>query len=208
MYSIGDLSQLGGVTPRMLRHYHALGILIPAEVDDSGYRRYDETQLADLLRVVALKGLGFPLGDIKRITEGDVSPAELRGMLLLRRAELESERDEADARQSYAFIPSQDTLERNARVDEHEARAKRDAAAINERFVKPERGQLVNSHGDAVYGNLPYTSRKGVGETLRPAKGADDATANEQLHYTHLSPGERLLSYGQAQPEEEEQPKH
>lgn len=60
MYSIGDLSQLGGVTPRMLRHYHDLGVLVPAEVDDAtGYRRYDATQLADLVQVLALKGLGL-----------------------------------------------------------------------------------------------------------------------------------------------------
>lgn len=99
MYSIGDLSQLAGVTPRMLRHYHDLGILIPADVDAStGYRRYDESQLADLLQLLALKGLGFALTDIKRVTDGGISPQELRGMLLLRRTELESELDAASIR--------------------------------------------------------------------------------------------------------------
>ncbi len=99
MYSIGDLSQLGGVTPRMLRHYHSLGILVPAFVDDfTGYRRYDESQLADLLQVLVLKGLGFALADIKLVSDGGVSPSELRGMLLLRRTELESELDEAATR--------------------------------------------------------------------------------------------------------------
>ena len=99
MYSIGDLAQLGGVTPRMLRHYHDLGVLVPAEVDRAtGYRRYHETQLADLLQVLALKGLGFALTDIKRVIDGGVSPAELRGMLLLRRTEVASELDETTAR--------------------------------------------------------------------------------------------------------------
>ncbi len=99
MYSIGDLSQLGGVTPRMLRHYHELGVLVPTDVDvTTGYRRYDASQLAELLQVLALKGLGFALADIKRITDGRVGPSELRGMLVLRRAELESELDEAAAR--------------------------------------------------------------------------------------------------------------
>ncbi len=99
MYSIGDLAQLGGVTPRMLRHYHELGLLVPAEVDDgTGYRRYHEAQLADLLQLLALKGLGFSLTDIGRVAKGGVSPAELRGMLLLRRTELEAELAEAGAR--------------------------------------------------------------------------------------------------------------
>lgn len=99
MYSIGDLSQLGGVTPRMLRHYHDLGILVPAEVDDTtGYRRYSESQLADLLHVLALKGLGFALTEIKRVIDGGAGPSELRGMLLLRRRQLESELDETVSR--------------------------------------------------------------------------------------------------------------
>lgn len=99
MYSIGDLSQLGGVTPRMLRHYHDLGVLVPAEVDDAtGYRRYDESQLADLLQVLVLKDLGFSLTEVKRVVKGGVGPSELRGMLLLRRTELESELDEATTR--------------------------------------------------------------------------------------------------------------
>ena len=98
MYSIGDLAQRGGVTPRMLRHYHELGILVPADVDDAtGYRRYHESQLADLLQVLAMKGLGFALIEIKRVLDGGAGPAELRGMLLLRRAELESELDQAAA---------------------------------------------------------------------------------------------------------------
>ena len=55
VYSIGDLAQLGGVTPRMLRHYHDLGVLMPAEVDRaSGYRRCHEAQLADLLQMLRL----------------------------------------------------------------------------------------------------------------------------------------------------------
>lgn len=99
MYSIGDLSQLGGVTPRMLRHYHDLGLLVPAEVDDAtGYRRYHESQLADLLQVLALKGLGFSLTEVKRVLDGGVSPSELRGMHMLRRTELESELDRAATR--------------------------------------------------------------------------------------------------------------
>lgn len=99
MYSIGDMAQLAGVTPRMLRHYHDLGILIPADVDDTtGYRRYDVAQLADLLQVLALKGLGLALTDIKRITHDGISPPELRGMLLLRRTELENELNEATTR--------------------------------------------------------------------------------------------------------------
>lgn len=99
VYSIGDMAQLGGVTPRMLRHYDELGVFVPEHVDAAnGYRRYAPHQLADLFRVLALKDLGLSLGDIKRIMTSDVGPAELRGMLVLRRTDLESELDEAATR--------------------------------------------------------------------------------------------------------------
>jgi len=99
MYSIGDLARLGGVTRRMLRHYDELGVLVPDEVDaDTGYRRYGPAQLADLFRVLALKDLGFALTDVGRIVRSELGPSELRGMLLLRRTEIESELDEATTR--------------------------------------------------------------------------------------------------------------
>lgn len=83
----------------MLRHYHDLGVLVPAHVDPvTGYRRYHESQLAELLEVLVLRGLGFSLTDIRRVRDGGVNPTELRGMLMLRRHELEAELDEATER--------------------------------------------------------------------------------------------------------------
>lgn len=99
MLSIGDFARLGQVSVRMLRHYDRIGLLRPAHVDpSSGYRRYDAEQLARLNRVVALKDLGFPLGQVRQILDDDLAVEELRGMLRLRRAELAAEQAEARAR--------------------------------------------------------------------------------------------------------------
>src|SRR5206468_5237633 len=89
MFSIGDFARLGRVSVRMLRHYDAIGLLRPATVDPaSGYRFYRADQLRRLNRVVALKDLGFTLQQVQAILDDQVSVAELRGMLRLRRAEL------------------------------------------------------------------------------------------------------------------------
>jgi DNA-binding transcriptional MerR regulator/effector-binding domain-containing protein len=89
MVNIGDFARLGGVSTRMLRHYDALGLLAPAEVDaQNGHRSYDVTQLAVLNRLVALKGLGFSLQEVGVLLREGVDPAEMQGMLRLRRAEL------------------------------------------------------------------------------------------------------------------------
>ena len=67
MLTIGEFSCLGRVSPRMLRHYNALGLLCPEQVGENGYRYYRQEQLGDLLRIERLKGYGFSLAEIKEL---------------------------------------------------------------------------------------------------------------------------------------------
>lgn len=98
MFSIGDFARLGRVSVRMLRHYDAIGLLRPATVDaTTGYRYYRADQLGRLNRVVALKDLGFTLQQVQEILDDQVGAEQLRGMLRLRRAQLEAQLS-ADAR--------------------------------------------------------------------------------------------------------------
>src|SRR6266705_2800473 len=91
MFSIGEFARHGRVSVRMLRHYDAIGLIRPACVDvATGYRCYEASQLDDLNRVIALKDLGFTLQQVQAILEEKVSAAELRGMLRLRRAEIQA----------------------------------------------------------------------------------------------------------------------
>jgi DNA-binding transcriptional MerR regulator len=99
MFAIGDFARHGRVSVRMLRHYDAIGLLRPAHVDPfTGYRHYTAAQLARLNRIIALKDLGFTLQQVHNIVDGTLSADELRGMLRLRRAELESAVAESHAR--------------------------------------------------------------------------------------------------------------
>ncbi|WP_431043434.1 MerR family transcriptional regulator [Streptomyces sp. P1-3] len=99
MFTIGDFAKHGRVSVRMLRHYDAIGLLRPAHVDQaSGYRYYEAAQLARLNRVIALKDLGFSLQQVASILDDRVSAEELRGMLRLRHAELETAMADAAAR--------------------------------------------------------------------------------------------------------------
>jgi DNA-binding transcriptional MerR regulator len=92
MLSIGDFARHGRVSVRMLRHYDAIGLLRPAFVDQvTGYRSYEARQLSRLNRIVALKGLGFTLQQVQSILDDEVSVEELRGMLRLREAQLQSQ---------------------------------------------------------------------------------------------------------------------
>ncbi|MGB3685515.1 MAG: MerR family transcriptional regulator [Ornithinimicrobium sp.] len=99
MIPIGEFARLGQVSVRMLRHYDSIGLLHPTHTDPfSGYRYYAASQLARLNRIVAFKGLGLTLEQVGSALAEDLDIDHLRGMLRLRRAELEQEQDLAGAR--------------------------------------------------------------------------------------------------------------
>jgi DNA-binding transcriptional MerR regulator len=99
MLSIGDFARLGRVSPRMLRHYDELGLLRPVHVDPTtGYRSYRVAQLARLHRLLALRDLGLSLDQIGGVLEAEPPLEELRGMLRIRRAQIEQGLAEEEAR--------------------------------------------------------------------------------------------------------------
>lgn len=86
MLTIGDFSRLSRITPRMLRHYDALGLLHPEAVGDNGYRYYRQEQLSDLVKIQWLKNYGFSLGEIGTLLE--LEDSQLLPRLRQRRLEL------------------------------------------------------------------------------------------------------------------------
>lgn len=92
MFRIGEFSRIARVSCRLLRYYGQLGLLEPATVDEqTGYRYYAASQLPRLNRILVLRDLGFSLEQIGEILDRDLSPDQLRAMMLVRRAEVEQE---------------------------------------------------------------------------------------------------------------------
>jgi DNA-binding transcriptional MerR regulator len=82
MFRIGEFSRIARVSVDTLRHYDALGLLQPAQVDPfTGYRYYSARQLMALNRILALKEVGFTLEEIARILQERPTTGEIRGML-------------------------------------------------------------------------------------------------------------------------------
>ncbi|MDV2996017.1 MAG: hypothetical protein N4J56_005671 [Chroococcidiopsis sp. SAG 2025] len=63
----------GNCTPRMVRHYHQLGILPPPERSHSNYRLYTQENVQQLRRIVALKQQGFQLSHIRELLKSDAA---------------------------------------------------------------------------------------------------------------------------------------
>ncbi|MEP7292369.1 MAG: MerR family transcriptional regulator [Chloroflexota bacterium] len=99
MLKVGEFARLAQVSVRLLRYYDEFGLLSPACVDrSSGYRYYSVDQLSRLYRILALKDLGLSLEQVARLVNEELSPEEMRGMLLLKQAELSQHVSEEQAR--------------------------------------------------------------------------------------------------------------
>lgn len=99
MFTIGDFATFTQVSVPALRLWDRRGILVPARVDpDTGYRYYRAEQAVVVQRILALKELGFTLGQIGPILADPPSTEAIAGMLAIRRAEAERDRQMAEDR--------------------------------------------------------------------------------------------------------------
>ncbi len=66
-YTIKEIADLAGVTPRTLRHYDQIGLFCPSGTSDNGYRYYDQESLLRLQQILFFRELGMPLKEIHLI---------------------------------------------------------------------------------------------------------------------------------------------
>jgi DNA-binding transcriptional MerR regulator len=75
LMTIGEFGERSRLSPKALRIYEQLGLVVPVEVDaSSGYRRYSEDQVEVAQLVGHLRRLGMPLALIGETL--DLSPSE------------------------------------------------------------------------------------------------------------------------------------
>jgi DNA-binding transcriptional MerR regulator/effector-binding domain-containing protein len=99
MFRIGEFAQIAQVSGRQLRFYDQLGLLRPDHTDPAtGYRYFSIRQLPQLNRILALKELGLTLEQIGGLLQNEISAAELRGMLAMKRAQVEQSLRAEEAR--------------------------------------------------------------------------------------------------------------
>jgi DNA-binding transcriptional MerR regulator len=68
--AIGDFSRATHLSVKTLRHYHRLGLLIPAEIDpDSSYRRYGTEQIPTAQVIRRFRDLEMPLEQIGAVLQ-------------------------------------------------------------------------------------------------------------------------------------------
>lgn len=67
MKRIKQVSDLTGISVRMLHHYDKIGLLKPSKLTAAGYRLYDDKALQTLQQILFFRELDLPLKEIKKI---------------------------------------------------------------------------------------------------------------------------------------------
>lgn len=65
--AIGEAARLSDVSPRMVRHYEAMGLLAPVARTEAGYRQYGDADVNTLRFIKRARTLGFSMADIAQL---------------------------------------------------------------------------------------------------------------------------------------------
>jgi DNA-binding transcriptional MerR regulator len=66
-YSVNELANLSGVTPRTLRYYDKVGLLVPMRKGTGDYRVYTEEDVDKLQEIMLYKNMGMSLSEIHNL---------------------------------------------------------------------------------------------------------------------------------------------
>lgn len=90
MRSIKEAEQLTGITSQNIRYYEKQKLLTPARNQNNSYREYSDEDINRLKMIRLFRSLDMPVGDIRRLFEGDVSLEDAVRLHIIR---LESEKE-------------------------------------------------------------------------------------------------------------------
>ncbi|MDA7027947.1 MerR family transcriptional regulator [Bacillus sp. CLL-7-23] len=72
MYTVHEVAKLAHTTVKTLHYYHKVGLLIPEQTTDAGYRLYGKKDLERLQQILFYKELDFSLKEIKKLLDSDI----------------------------------------------------------------------------------------------------------------------------------------
>lgn len=69
MKTVKEISEITGISIRTLHYYDEIGLLLPTEKSDAGYRYYDDKALETLQQILFFREFDIPLKEIKAVLE-------------------------------------------------------------------------------------------------------------------------------------------
>lgn len=199
-YKVGDVARIANVSVRSLHHYDEIGLLVPSERSESGYRLYSSADLHRLSQIRFYRELDFGLDEIFSIlADPDTGPEEhlrrqhrlLRERVARAEALLRAIEHELEERQMGMSLTPEEQLEvfGTDALDEYAAEAERrwgetDAWRQSQRrtaaYTKEDWVEIKREADENLAG---FARAMTAGE---PAQGAR-AIALAEAHRRHIS---------------------
>lgn len=67
MKTVKEISEITGISIRTLHYYDEIGLLLPTEKSEAGYRYYDDKALEILQQILFFREFDIPLKEIKSV---------------------------------------------------------------------------------------------------------------------------------------------
>lgn len=150
-FKIGEIAGIFDISIRALRLYDKVGVLKPEYVDEAtGYRYYTTGQVQQLQSILALKGLGFSLMDIKSVLDDPGHPERLLGMLAVKKLEWMDRIEIAKFKVKLISEMERNALEEAERVKDKTVDPDRRAYRLS-KLVSLENTKLATELTDALW---------------------------------------------------------
>lgn len=91
MMTVKEVSKLTGISARTLHYYDEIGLFVPTEKSEAGYRLYDDKALETLQQILFFREFDIPLKEIKAIMENP--DLDRNQILQMQRKMLESRKE-------------------------------------------------------------------------------------------------------------------
>ncbi|MET0740214.1 MAG: MerR family transcriptional regulator [Candidatus Nanopelagicales bacterium] len=192
-YAIDEVVRMSGVSSRTLRHYEAVGLLVPSRAGPGGRRYYGAAELRRLQRILVLRELGVGLPRIRAVLDAELDElAALRahrdqvadeaarlGVLVSALdktiAALEG-RDDMSAEDLFVGLPGYDPDRQRRYEAEIADRYGQDAVDVSKRQV----AGMARSDAAAVVEGFADVEQR-IAERMRDGVPADDARVLDVL---------------------------
>ena len=150
--TVGQLAKLTGLTVRTLHHYDAIGLLVPSQRSESGYRIYSRSDVVRLYRIVALQRLGLSLNDIDAALKSDHN--SLAHIVAQQLAELDEQILDATRTRDHLRL-IHDRLARGDEPSVNDWLGALELMAIHGKHYSPEEWQSIMTHAQEIKDEWP-----------------------------------------------------
>ena len=190
LHTVGQVAALAGVTVRTLHHYDRVGLLVPSERSEQGYRLYDYGDLERLRQIRLLRELRFSLDAIGQML--DATAYDRRSALAGQR-ELLRERQERTEKIILGVDRALTAMEEEKEMDRTEM-----FAGLEEFDHAQYQEEAEERWGDtdAYKESMRRTRRYGKNDWARIKEEGEEVLARAGRPSRRRCPGGRALGHG------------